>query len=107
VPPGLKHATAFVALICLSFGLAPRSASAVTVEVARKCSALADKAFPPRVIGNPAAGRMNGTVQDFQKYFNKCVANGSNMEEPASEQDKQKTPNAGSDKSGQAPGEQK
>jgi len=28
----------------------------------------------PRVPGNPAAGHLNGTSQDIENYFNKCVA---------------------------------
>jgi len=31
------------------------------VEVAKKCDALTAKAFPPRAIGNPAAGSAKGT----------------------------------------------
>ena len=72
----LKHWTALVALIFLSHALVAQSALAVTAEVARKCGALSDKAYPPRVPGNPAAGHLNGTSQDVQVYFNKCVANG-------------------------------
>jgi hypothetical protein len=61
-------------------------ASAVTVEVARKCAALTAKAFPPRVVGNPAAGVVNGRGQSQQSYFNNCVANGGNVnEEPISQ----------------------
>jgi len=72
----LKHRTALVALIILSLALTAQSASAITAEVARKCGALADKAYPPRVPGNPAAGHLNGTSVDVENYFNKCVANG-------------------------------
>ena len=39
-------------------------ASAITVELAKKCHALTDKAFPPRVIGNPAAGSAKGSGKD-------------------------------------------
>ena len=84
------------------FVLAPPSALAITAEVAKKCSALSEKAYPPRVVGNPAAGRQNGTFQDFRNYFNKCVANGGNPPE----QDNQKstdTPSSGSDNKAQAP----
>ena len=51
-------------------------ASAITVEVARKCDALAAKAFPSREPGNPAAGSAKGSGYDVQAYFKKCVANG-------------------------------
>jgi hypothetical protein len=72
----LKHWTTLVALIFLSQALLAQNALTVTAEVARKCGTLADKAYPPRVPGNPAAGHLNGTSQDVQVYFNKCVANG-------------------------------
>jgi hypothetical protein len=75
VPAKLKQ-TALVALIFLSHALMAQNAWAVTAEVAKKCGALTDKAYPPRVPGNPAAGHLNGTSQDVQVYFNKCVANG-------------------------------
>ena len=53
----------------------PRGASAVTVELAKKCDALTAKAFPPREPGNPAAGSVSGTGLAAQNYFGKCVAN--------------------------------
>ena len=83
----LKIATAFLALIMLACALPQTSALAITAEVAKKCSALTAKAYPPRVAGNPAAGIQNGSYQDFRNYFNKCVANGGNPPE----QENQKT----------------
>jgi hypothetical protein len=56
------------------------SAAAITVEVAKKCNVLVAKAYPPVQAGNPAAGSTKGTVQDARAYFNKCVANGGNMD---------------------------
>src|SRR5262249_9905891 len=53
-----KIGSALVALACIA--VAP-SASAVTAEVAKKCSASAAEAFPPREVGNPAAGLAKGT----------------------------------------------
>jgi hypothetical protein len=106
VPAKLKYGITLIALICCSQVL-PTEALAVTVEVGRKCSALTDKAFPLLVPGNPAAGRTHGTGQDLREYFNKCVAHGGNMEEQAPKQENQKTPNKGSDRSDQAPKEQK
>src|SRR3954462_13869672 len=35
--------------------------------------------------GNPAAGLAKGTVQFKRDYFNKCVANGGNMDDDAPE----------------------
>ena len=76
----LKCASMLVAaLACVT--VAP-SASAVPVEVAKKCDALTAKAYPPRVVGNPAAGRTKGTAQSERDYFNKCLANGGNMDDP-------------------------
>jgi len=79
VPPRLKYGTVSVTLICLSFLPTAQNASAVSPEVAKKCGALTDTAYPFRVLGNPAAGRTLGTAQDVRDYFNKCVANGGNV----------------------------
>jgi hypothetical protein len=68
------------ALLLIGAAGAPTGASAVTVEVAKKCDVLTAKAFPPRVVGNPAAGSEKGTAQAQRDYFNKCVANGGNMD---------------------------
>ena len=65
---------ASIVLVTIAIGSMTISASAVTVEVARKCSALAAGAFPPRQIGNPAAGTLNGTAVDKQNYYQKCVS---------------------------------
>jgi hypothetical protein len=79
----LKLECALLALICVALGAAPNRASAVTVEVARKCEALTAKAYPPRVIGNPAAGSAKARGRIQQQYFNKCVANGGKMDDSA------------------------
>ena len=92
----------FVALICVLNTLPSGGASAITAEVAKKCGALSDKAYPPKVIGNPAAGRQNGTTQDFRNYFNKCAANGGNPPEQQHQKETQ-TPDRGGDKNEQAP----
>jgi hypothetical protein len=78
VSVNLKFGSLLVALACCA---AAPSASAVTAEVAKKCDALAAKAFPPRVPGNPAAGIAKGGAQARRDYFNKCVANGGNMDD--------------------------
>jgi hypothetical protein len=59
------------------------TASAVTAELAKKCNALTAKAFPPRVIGNPAAGSAKGSGRDQLAYFNKCIAKGGNPDDDA------------------------
>jgi hypothetical protein len=69
----------YAGLICIAVASTTTNASAVTAEVARKCSALTAKAFPPREIGNPAAGSAKGTGTDQRNYFRKCVANGGHM----------------------------
>ena len=69
----------YAGLICIAVASTTTNASAVTAEVARKCSALTAKAFPPREIGNPAAGSAKGTGADQRNYFRKCVANGGHM----------------------------
>jgi hypothetical protein len=77
------HSKLRVVAWLLSFaaaGFAPSGASAITVEVAKKCNGLLAKAFPPRVAGNPAAGSAKGSSQDERDYFKKCVANGGNMD---------------------------
>jgi hypothetical protein len=63
-------------------------ASPITVELAKKCHALTDKAFPPRVIGNPAAGSAKGSGKDEQAYFSKCVKNGGKVDDVGSKEAK-------------------
>ena len=55
-------------------------ANAVTAEVARACDTLVAKAFPPRQVGNPAAGSAKGSAKQQREYFSKCVANGGKMD---------------------------
>ena len=77
----VKFGSALVALVFIAVGAMTDSASAVTVEVAKKCNALVAKAYPPREPGNPAAGSAKGTGRSERNYFSKCVANGGNMDE--------------------------
>ena len=78
-----KSSSALAALIGLTVGLTANNASAITVEVAKKCDLLVAKAFPPREIGNPAAGSAKGSAQSQRDYFSKCVANGGKMDDDA------------------------
>jgi hypothetical protein len=80
---GLKFACAVLALICGALVAPQDLARAVTVEVAKKCEALTAKAFPPRVVGNPAAGSAKGTGRVQQAYFTKCLATGGKMDADA------------------------
>ncbi|SDS11348.1 hypothetical protein [Bradyrhizobium canariense] len=75
-----KPAIVTCAFLSVASSLVSTGASAVTVEVAKKCDLLVAKAFPPREPGNPAAGSAKGTAQDQRSYFSKCVANGGNMD---------------------------
>lgn len=60
---------------------APEAASAITAEVARACDAAVAKAFPPRQVGNPAAGSAKGSGKDQREYFQKCVANNGKVDD--------------------------
>jgi hypothetical protein len=62
-------------------GLMAGNASAIGLELAKKCNALTAEAYPPRVIGNPAAGSTRGTGPEIRAYYNKCVVNGGEMPE--------------------------
>jgi hypothetical protein len=84
----LRFGCAFLALICIALGSTSNRATAVTVEVARKCKVLTDTAYPPREPGNPAAGSAKGTGRVAQEYFNKCVANGGKVDDTAPKQAK-------------------
>jgi len=84
----VKPACTFAVLICIALGSGPNRALAVTAEVARKCKALTTKAYPPRQIGNPAAGSAKGTGRAEQDYFNSCVVNAGKTDDPAPNQSK-------------------
>ena len=96
----LKIGTIVVALVGVFDVLESPSALAITAEVAKKCGTLSEKAYPPRVVGNPAAGRQNGSFLDFRNYFNKCVANGGNPPGQENQQPSQ-SPEPGKDKNNQ------
>jgi hypothetical protein len=72
-----------VASVGFVFGAMTNGASAETVDVAKKCAALVQQAYPPREAGNPAAGSTKGTGQAEQDYYKKCVANGGNVSNDA------------------------
>jgi hypothetical protein len=78
-----KSSGALLALIGIAVALTTNSASAITVEVAKKCDVLVAKAFPPREIGNPASGSAKGNAQAQRAYFSKCVSNGGKMDDDA------------------------
>jgi hypothetical protein len=91
-----------LALVCLAHLPTTQSALAITPELAKKCAALADKAYPLRAPGNSAAGREHGTAKEVREYYNKCVANGGNIDEqPLQPGTTPKTPKEGSDQAPQ------
>ena len=74
------------AFLLVTAGLAPTGASAITVEVAKKCNGLLAKAFPPR------EGRQSGglaarkeTASSKRDYFKKCVAKDGNMDDESAD----------------------
>jgi hypothetical protein len=103
VPSNCKTAIIVVSLFALFSVCAPPSALAISAELAKKCSALTAKAFPPRIVGNPAAGLQHGTYQDFRNYFNKCVASGGNPPEQENQTNTQSPPQD----NGQTPNQKK
>jgi hypothetical protein len=74
-----KSGCVLLALTGTVFGSFP--ASAITAELARKCSALTAKKFPPRTPGNPAAGSAKGSGRDQRAYYSNCVANGGKVDD--------------------------
>jgi hypothetical protein len=79
---GLRSQSLNAILLCIGVGLGADGAlAAPTPELAKKCAALTRKAFPPRVVGNPAAGSFGGSGRSEQAYFNKCIKNEGIVEE--------------------------
>jgi hypothetical protein len=68
-----RSPTIFVVVSCVALGATMSNASAISAELAKRCLALTAKAFPPRVIGNPAAGSAKGSGRDQQAYYQKCT----------------------------------
>jgi len=72
---------AFALFVAGAVALLPvlSQAKPISAEVARKCKILRAKQFPPRQIGNPAAGSAYGSGQDKREFFRRCVENGGNI----------------------------
>ncbi|MCP3472134.1 hypothetical protein NLM33_17615 [Bradyrhizobium sp. CCGUVB1N3] len=83
MPFQLSFGVLLSALVGITLLSAPIPAQAITAELARKCSALTTKQFPPREPANPAAGSTKGSGRDQQAYFNKCVANNGQVDDNA------------------------
>jgi hypothetical protein len=79
----LKLMGVVAGLVFITVALVTNSAGATSVRVAKKCDALTAKAFPPRVIGNPAAGSAKGTGEEERAYYKRCVANQGKMPDAA------------------------
>jgi hypothetical protein len=82
----VKLASLSFAVACIAVAATTGGASAVTVELARKCSALMAKAYPPREPGNPAAGSVQGSGKEEQAYYQKCLTNNGNVDDNAGTQ---------------------
>jgi hypothetical protein len=83
-----ENGPVIVALMFIAVGSMTYRASAITVDVAKKCQTLTAKAFPPREVGNPAAGSAKGSAQEERDYFSRCIANNGNVEEKTPEDSK-------------------
>jgi hypothetical protein len=90
----LKSMSVGVALSGFAVVATVGSASAVTLELAKKCSALMAKAYPPREPGNPAAGSAKGKGGAAQTYYQKCLANNGKVDDNAGTQGNSATPPA-------------
>lgn len=77
----VRNMSKLLGLACLLALAAPVTASAITAEVARTCDAAASKAFPPKQVGNPAAGSAKGSAKERRDYFSKCVANNGKVDD--------------------------
>jgi len=88
----VKNLRTLVGLACALTLAAPATASAITAEVARACDAAMAKAFPPKQIGNPAAGSTKGTAKDKREYFQKCVANNGKVDDMPADAPKDNKP---------------
>jgi hypothetical protein len=79
---GLPSQSLSAMLLFLGVGLtAGEVAAAPTPELAKKCAALTQKAFPPRVVGNPAAGSYGGSGRSERAYFDECIKSGGSVKE--------------------------
>jgi hypothetical protein len=71
-----------VGLFLLAFLPADAIAQPVTAGLAKFCNEASDRAFPPVVPGNPAAGLKNGSVAEARAYFRKCLDNKGQVDNP-------------------------
>ena len=62
----------------LAFALLPTTASSVTAELAKKCRAMAIKAYPTVLAGN-----RKGSAENQREFFQHCVERNGDVEIPA------------------------
>jgi hypothetical protein len=74
---------AFVALVCINHVSMTKTALAISAELAKTCQALTAKAFPPRIVGNPASGSAKGSGLDQRAYYKKCVEKNGKIDDQA------------------------
>ena len=77
----LNLAGVWLALIGAALFATPERASAISVEVAKKCNAPHRQGISAAQPGNPAAGSTKGSGVDQRAFFSKCVANNGDMED--------------------------
>jgi hypothetical protein len=65
---------AAVALMLVTMAFASEPAGAIDAELAKKCRAMAIKAYPPQ-----PAGSKSRHAEAERAYFRNCVARGGNM----------------------------
>ena len=80
MPSNLKSGSGLAALVCMAIGSMTCGASAVTLEVAKKCEELTMKEYPFREPGNPAAGLKRGTTREADRYHRECLEKGGNVD---------------------------
>lgn len=73
----LRISIAALLLIVLCF----QPASAITVELAKKCRDMALKAYPPKPIGSKT-----GNAKEADDYYRNCLANNGAMPEVPAQQ---------------------
>jgi hypothetical protein len=93
----MKFRNGVLALVYLAYLPATPSATAITVELAEKCTALTNKAFPWRVPDDPASGRTHGSPKQAKDYYNKCVAKNGSTDELREPESQTRAPNGNGD----------
>lgn len=74
----MRSVRIFIALgatVAIMVCVAATPASAVTIELAKKCRDLSLKAYPYKLVGQPGPGN----AQAQRGYFSECIAKQGNM----------------------------